>query len=496
MDEPIGQGSPPAAGKLVETRSIDYVPTAERHGKAWHLGPIWFVANAQLSTVATGLVGIAAGGTLIWTLVALVLGLAFGTFFMAFHSVQGPRMGLPQMIQSRPQFGYVGSILPLAVVLCLYVGFNVFNVILAAQALQFVVNVSLTALIAAVVVLALVLAVVGYDWIHKVQRWFSYLFLAGFGLFTVGVIVTLHPAGHVVSGGFSAVPFFLQFAVAASYQITLAPYVSDYSRYLPADTSSRLTFWWTYAPSLIAGLWLAGVGAFLQAANPKLEPVAAIHAAGNSVFAGLGVIGLLAAIPGTISITAMNTYGGGLCIISMIDSLRAIRPTTRLRVAAATVAAVAGFILAKTLSANVLTNFGNFLTLLLYFMIPWTAVNLADFYIVRKGHYALQEIFKPTGIYGRWGWRGLIAYVVGLGAMVPFFSTSLYTGPVATSLSGVDISIFIGLPVASVLYVVLCRNLDLGAEQRIAALGRDDLERISLRHELPAVEPGYVGVSK
>jgi purine-cytosine permease-like protein len=30
---------------------------------------------------------------------------------MAFHSAQGPQLGLPQMIQSRPQFGYIGALL-------------------------------------------------------------------------------------------------------------------------------------------------------------------------------------------------------------------------------------------------------------------------------------------------------------------------------------------------------------------------------------------------
>jgi len=38
----------------------------------------------------------------------------------------------------------------------------------------------------------------------------------------------------------------------------------------------------------------------------------------------------------------------------------------------------------------------------LYFFIPWTAVNLVDYFLVRKGHYAIGEIFRPDGIYGRW----------------------------------------------------------------------------------------------
>ena len=85
--------------KLFEHRSIDYVPLAERHGKVWHLWPVWFSGEAHLATVATGVVGAALGGTFLWMAVAVVLGCALGTFFMAFHSTQGPQLGLPQMRQ-------------------------------------------------------------------------------------------------------------------------------------------------------------------------------------------------------------------------------------------------------------------------------------------------------------------------------------------------------------------------------------------------------------
>ena len=45
--------APPPVTRL-ETRSIDYVPVAERHGKVWHLGPLWFSGNAQLATLVIG----------------------------------------------------------------------------------------------------------------------------------------------------------------------------------------------------------------------------------------------------------------------------------------------------------------------------------------------------------------------------------------------------------------------------------------------------------
>ena len=55
---------------------------------------------------------------------------------MAFHSTQGPQLGLPQMIQSRPQFGYVGALLVWGVALIAYIGYNAFNQNLAGQTLH------------------------------------------------------------------------------------------------------------------------------------------------------------------------------------------------------------------------------------------------------------------------------------------------------------------------------------------------------------------------
>ena len=59
--------------------------------------------------------------------------MVIGTFFMAAHSAQGPQLGLPQMIQSRPQFGYVGAILVWLFAYLQYAGFNVFNSVLAGR---------------------------------------------------------------------------------------------------------------------------------------------------------------------------------------------------------------------------------------------------------------------------------------------------------------------------------------------------------------------------
>jgi NCS1 family nucleobase:cation symporter-1 len=145
-----------------------------------------------------------------------------------------------------------------------------------------------------------------------------------------------------------------------------------------------------------------------------------------------------------------------------------LRCTVGKRLASLAVAFVASCAIALSSSANFMGRFEDYLALLLYLFTPWTAINLVDFYVVRKGHYSIREIFNPAGMYGRWNWRGLIAYLGGFVAMIPFFSTGMYTGAVAQALGGADIAMLIGLPVSAGIYLLLCRSVDLEHDRRRA----------------------------
>jgi NCS1 family nucleobase:cation symporter-1 len=474
----------------VEVRSIDYVPLNERHGKLWHLGPLWFMSNAQIATLAVGLISFFEGGNVLWSLIAIIVGILVGTLFMAFHSAQGPQLGLPQMIQSRPQFGYLGALLVWLFAYLQYAGFNVFNTILAGRALNATVHGPVKLWVVIATIVAFVIALVGYDLIHKAEQYLTYATIVIVGIFTI-VVLTLHyPAGSFAFSGFKWTPFLGQFGVVAGYQISWAIYVSDYSRYLPPNVTVRKTFYWTYAGSAIGGGWLMILGALLAGwAGGKFDGtgISEILSAGNKVFDGFGDIVLILSALGLMSVTALNMYGGSLTLISGIDSFSRVKPTMMVRLVTIGITAVLSLIGALLATDNFLANFNNFLLLILYLFIPWTAVNLVDYYIVRRGHYAIAEIFKPDGMYGRWGWRGILAYLIGFAAMVPFFSVgTLFTGPIAKHvLHGADISFFIGLPVAAILYYLFTRSIDVEAETRVARAEQAELEKAAAEHLLP-----------
>jgi nucleobase:cation symporter-1, NCS1 family len=73
------------------------------------------------------------------------------------------------------------------------------------------------------------------------------------------------------------------------------------------------------------------------------------------------------------------------------------------------VLAIIWYAIGAGISTSAVSAVLNSLTLMLYLLVPWTALNLVDFFFVRHGHYAITDIFRPDGVYGAWGWRGLTA---------------------------------------------------------------------------------------
>jgi purine-cytosine permease-like protein len=469
------EGRTATTSQGIELRSIDWVPHEERHGKVSHVFAVWFSGNAELTTFATGVVAMSLGGNLIWTMIGLLCGTLFGTFFSAFHSAQGPQLGLPQMIQSRAQFGYLGvAILVLPATFILYAGYNVANGLLPAQALGNVTHISTDVWLPILAVIAFAAALWGYDLIHKTQRWLTWGFIVFFSIYTIGVLATISfPPGAFSLSGFKVTPFLAAFGLAMSYQIGWAPYVSDYSRYLPASVGVRKTFSYTYWGMVLSGVWLFLMGAIVAAPFKAPGTIEAIRATGDALFGGWGAVVLICAVPALVMILAMNMYGGMLVLLTIADSFRPLKPRLTHRVIGIgitfAVGLIGGYYANSSSAFN--TYYSNLLVILLYLFSPWTAINLVDYFLVRRGHYAIKEILNPAGMYGRWGWRGLVAYFVGYGASVPFWVVSgggWYIGPGANALGQADISPFIGLGLSAVVYYVLSRSLDLERERRIA----------------------------
>jgi NCS1 family nucleobase:cation symporter-1 len=450
--------TPKAPTRGIERRSIEHVPEAERHGAVRSLFAVWFGANMQITTIVTGALGVILGLPLPWAILALVVGNLFGAIFMALHSAQGPVLGIPQMIQSRAQFGFYGAIVPLVLVLLMYIGFFASSAVLGGQALASWWHIPFVW--AAIILSAgiTVLTIFGYRAIHRFERIVSVIAAIAFIWLTI-LLLTRGGIGAAwtAKGSVNVGTFLLVVAIAATWQITYAPYVADYSRYLPSKTSIRSAFWWTYGGTIIASVWMMALGSTAAAVASS-----AFNKGSSDFLVGLAPGGWgwtisIVLILGVAAVQVLNLYGMFMSATTTITALKPFQMVTSVRILFIVIAAIIGTGVGIAGQGNFLDNFSNFILFLAYFLIPWTAINLADFYFVRRGRYDLAAIFEPRGIYGRFNWRTMIAYVVAIIVEVPFVSSTFYEGPLVKSLGGADISWIIGMIVAVVLYVLLMR---------------------------------------
>jgi nucleobase:cation symporter-1, NCS1 family len=137
--------------------------------------PLFFIANWSFFTIALGFTGPTLGLSVARSIVASALGLLNGTFFMAFHATQGPKLGLPQIIQSRAQFGFYGIAVVVAMSLTCYLAFGVVYTILTAQGLAQIFGWSPVAVGLVVNVVGRLFAIAGRDYLHRISRLVFYV---------------------------------------------------------------------------------------------------------------------------------------------------------------------------------------------------------------------------------------------------------------------------------------------------------------------------------
>ncbi|WP_313378191.1 purine-cytosine permease family protein [Achromobacter insolitus] len=457
------QDSDAVRGPLIERRSIDFIPEEERHGKLYSQFTLWMGANLQITAIITGALAVVLGGDVFWSLIGLLVGQLFGGAVMALHAAQGPKLGLPQMISSRVQFGVYGAAIPIALVCLMYLGFTATGTVLSGQALGQLFGVSDTAgiLIFAAVIVAATLF--GYRMIHIIGRIATVLGIIAF-FYLFSRVITVGDVGKLLQiRHFTWSSFLLAVSLSASWQIAYGPYVADYSRYLPSRTSSLKTFLAVGLGSVL-GAQIAMVLGVLAAA------MAAGQFAGREVayIVGLGGTGTMAALLyfiiafGKVTISTLNSYGSFMCIATIASGFRGhVEISRRQRALLVLVIVAAATCVALIGQHSFLNAFKSFILFLLAFFVPWSAVNLVDYYFVSREQYDVQALSDPNGRYGRygrWNWPGILIYLFGVLVQMPFISTKLYTGPMVERLGGVDISWIIGLVVPSILYYLFARR--------------------------------------
>ncbi|CUW48616.1 purine-cytosine permease family protein [Novacetimonas hansenii] len=452
-----------------ETHTIYQIPEDQRYGRVSDLFSVWFSTNMTLLTVVTGALGPTVFGLSFgWSMLAAVAGNMVGAVFMALHAAQGPMLGVPQMVQSRGQFGSYGAVPIVLLVIVMYVGFAASNYVVGGQALvQALPGLNRTVGVLTIAGVSLVPCCMGYRAIHVISKVVSWLaggvvllcIALGLWRFSGGMLMDMHGS---VAGIFSA------FSVSALWQVAYAPYVSDSSRYLPnSAVSVRNTFIATYAGTVLGTILPMMLGIVLACQWSDLTTVEALA---RLCGGGAGIVLVVLSLAITLG-NAMGVYCGALSTITVVQTFRPDwHPAMISRVVVTLCLVALALVMAFGMSANFMKSYAAFLDILMAVIVPWTAINLTDYYLLRHGDYDVASFFRVDGgCYGYFNMPAVMSYVVGVLVELPFLKNDLYMGFLLPMLHGVDISWLVSLIVTTVVYVVLYRGGSTRASRRQAA---------------------------
>lgn len=445
-------------GMMIEQHTIGQIDEGSRYGRARGLFAIWFSTNMTLLTVVTGTLGPAVYHlSFALSVLAVCAGNLLGGVLMALHAAQGPALGVPQMIQSRGQFGSLGSIPIVMMVIVMYIGFVASNFVVGADALHYAVPaIGAQWGVALMAALSFIPCIIGYRVFHICSTPLAFI---ATGAVLLCVLLGVYQAGVSpllsVSGSFSQ--FFQVFSLSVLWQISYAPYVSDSSRYLPAVPETyKKTFWACYGGSVSGSVLAMGLGALLAATMPHMQVVSAVGQL-------CGPMGGLIVLALTLSIalaSAMDLYCSTLSTITLVQNVfQAWIPKGKERVAVSLATLLFSLGIALFMSKSFLGLYSSLLDVLMAVLVPWTSINLLDFYWLRRGAYDVASFFRADGgIYGRINAAALVSYGVGLLCEMPFLDLTFFHGFWAGRWVSFDISWLLALVGSSVTYVCLAKR--------------------------------------
>lgn len=476
----------------VEPHGIERIDERERHGKPSDLFSLWFSANAETATFATGILTTALYGTSFWGAVAgIVIGNLAAYSVLGLLAEFGPRFGRPQMMISRRVFGTDANAFPAVLAFLAGVGWFGVDTVFGAFALQALLHLPYIPALAIVLVVEITIVIYGYNMIHLFEK------IAGIGL-TVGFIaiaIACFQRAHAaapfnshapLAGGGEIAGVVFSAALAFSYAIGWGPCAADYSRYLPARSSRAAVWWWTFLGGAIPSTALEILGAAAVTAIAGTDLVAATPSdIIEKLFTSnwLVALGLVTVLLGTVSANCLNLYSGSLASLVAWDARRrpwfAVFVGLVFALATAIILVVAGItepsarFSPSTVAIAAILVGGAAGLVVRYTLVRWQAalvVGLLGGLLALSGLHPEQTAQNFTAfllLLSSWAapWAGavlasrgaetrpfsaaLAGWIAGLACALPFYRQEWYVGPIAAHFPAIgDISYFVAFGVA------------------------------------------------
>jgi NCS1 nucleoside transporter family len=451
----------------VDVHSIEPIPEADKDSTGPQQMWIWAGANIAPINWALGALGIVLGLGLWDTIAVVVLGNIVGCAIFAAFTVMGHKTGVNQMVLQRSAFGRRGAYLPSALMFLMtlgWIGVNTYFPVKIAVAILGQFGIGDTWLtnfivVTVVMVIQVLIGIYGFYAIRTFEKYtvpvtaaimvlMSILAWSRPGVVNWQLTSTLPPGQHL------AMITLLMTAIGVGWGISWVTWASDYSRFVPRNVASTSVFWYSYAGMFVPTVWLAILGATVASVTKDTDPAKMVSA----VFGGItSILVLLMVLHGPIATNILNVYSAALAALSM--GLRLSRK------AMAWIAGVVGYLVTIyfVFQPSFAKAFDNWMISLLLWMSPWAGVVLADFFLLRRGHIDVDELYRDPdrSVYGDINWGAIVAFILGLvaGWSVEQGLVPALQGPVSTKLlNGADLSWLVGIVVAGGAYLLLGRR--------------------------------------
>ncbi|MFZ0089691.1 MAG: cytosine permease [Solirubrobacteraceae bacterium] len=443
---------------VFESRGIDYIPIAQRRGRPVDLLWMWAGALFNVEYVVYGALIITFGLTFWQAALVIVVG-NLSYLITGIGSLQGPAAGTSVFAITRAPFGPNGSRFVSVFNWITQVGYETEGlalVVLAGLALADKAGVHASTglkvgLIVAAAAIQLVLPLLGHRAMLRVLR----LLVAPFVVLFILLAVFALPKAHLGAGSNAN---WETMTIALALILSSGGYgwvmnASDYSRYLPPNTSRRRIVWSValggFVPSTLLGLLGAAVATAVPSAS---DPISGLPHAFHGWFL---VPYLVFVIVQLFAINSVDLYSSGLTLQAIIPGIRRWQTVLIDTMVAGTLTAITVF------SASFNTFIEDFLLFMIIWIAPWVAIFLTD-WALRRGRYDSRSLLDGrAGIYWRDGGvhiPGVVAQVIGMLAAASWLDTTVWKGPLSTVTHGADFSVFMGALFGGAVYVLLARR--------------------------------------
>ena len=459
----------------VEQHGIDFIPESERWATPKDIFGMWAGASVQIEYFIYGAILMTFGLTFAQVIVVIVLG-NLSYFLLGLCSLQGPQTGTAVFAINRAPFGPNGT-RPISFFNWVtQIGFEVEGLILiVGAALVLMIKAGFlpgdpakVILVILAVAIQAILPLLGHAAIVKTLRLLIVPFVILFAIMLGFAIPHAHL--HVVktSGDWQAFTEALAFTIALS-GLGWAECGNDYTRYCPANTSKKGIVGWVFLGTAVPEILIMTLGAVVGTFVLNIGTGAGgflPFAHQSAIPSWFVVIFLLFAVVQLFGINSLDMYSSGV-------TMQAIGiPVKRYQAVLIDCVIALGVTMWAIFSGSFTEYLSDFVDLVIVWIAPWCAIFLVD-WAMRRFTYVPSELQKTdrTSLYWRKGgifWPAWIAQIVGMYAAISalyvnptyYFRVPRWMNEVTDHTQdayhyGGDFSVFLGLGVAALVYLVL-----------------------------------------